>query len=84
MIRFEGRADSASCNSKSFRWEAPVQEFIARENIRRFEAQLDACADPEQRKILSRLLEAERQHLSEALADKQSGSAGSTPPIASA
>jgi rubrerythrin len=49
-----------------------VQEFIARENIRRFEAQLAACTDPEQRKTLSRLLETERQHLAEALADKQS------------
>lgn len=49
-----------------------MQEFIARENIRRFEAQLAACTDPEQRKTLSRLLETERQHLAEALADKQS------------
>lgn len=48
-----------------------MQEFIARENIRRFEAQLAACTDPEQRKTLSRLLEAERAHLHEALADKQ-------------
>lgn len=55
------------------RWRTvPVQEFIARENIRRFEAQLAACTDPEQRKTLSRLLETERQHLAEALADKQS------------
>jgi rubrerythrin len=49
-----------------------VREFIARENIRRFEAQLAACTDPEQRKTLSRLLETERQHLAEALADKES------------
>lgn len=48
-----------------------MQEFIARENIRRFEAQLSACTDPGQRKILSRLLEAERQRLSEALTEKQ-------------
>jgi len=51
--------------------EAPVQEFIARENIRRFEAQLAACNDPEQRGTLARLLEAERQHLAQALAEKQ-------------
>jgi len=47
-----------------------VQEFIARENIRRYEAQLASCADPERQKTLMRLLEAERQHLAEALADK--------------
>lgn len=49
-----------------------MQEFIARENIRRFEAQLAACSDTEQKKVLSRLLEAERQHLAEALEGKQS------------
>lgn len=48
-----------------------MQEFIARENIRRFEAQLDACEDPEQRKTLSRLLAAERERLTQALAEKQ-------------
>lgn len=56
-------------NSRGKLW---VQKFIARENIRRFEAQLAACTDPEQRKTLLRLLEAERQHLAEALSDKQS------------
>lgn len=50
---------------------APMKEFIARENIKRFEAQLDACTDPEQRKTLEVLLETERQHLSEALDAKQ-------------
>ena len=49
-----------------------MQEFIARENIRRFEKQLAACADPKQRKVLSGLLDAERQHLAEALAEKRS------------
>lgn len=48
-----------------------MQEFIARENIRRFEAQLAACTDPEQRKVLSRLLETERNRLKEAVEDKQ-------------
>ena len=33
---------------------------------------LVACTDPEQRKTLSRLLEIERQHLAQALDDKQS------------
>lgn len=50
--------------------DATVQEFIARENIRRFEAQLAACTDPKQRKTLSRLLEAEQQRLTQALAEK--------------
>lgn len=49
-----------------------MQEFIARENIRRFEAQLANCTDPEQREILSRLLEAERLNLTQALAEKES------------
>ena len=48
-----------------------MQEFIARENIRRFEAQLAACTDPQQRAVLVRLLDTERQHLAEALADKR-------------
>ena len=52
-------------------WEAPVQEFIARENIRRFEQQLETCSDPEQRKTLCRLLETERERLAEALVNKQ-------------
>jgi hypothetical protein len=47
-----------------------MQVFIARENIRRFEAKLSACSDPEQRETLSRLLEAERRRLAEALAEK--------------
>lgn len=51
---------------------SPVQEFIARENIRRFEAQLAACSsNPAQRETLSRLLAAERQHLADALAEKR-------------
>ena len=48
-----------------------MQEFIARENIRRFEAQLAACSDAKQRETLSRLLETERQRLTQALAEKQ-------------
>lgn len=47
-----------------------MEEFIARENIRRFEVQLAACTDPGQRETLSRLLEAERQHL-DSLAEKR-------------
>jgi rubrerythrin len=51
-----------------------MQEFIARENIRRFEGQLAACTDPQQRETLARLLEAERQHLAQFLAEKRASS----------
>ena len=47
-----------------------MQEFIARENIKRFVAQLSACTDPQQRETLQRLLDAERQHLKEACLEK--------------
>jgi hypothetical protein len=43
-----------------------VEEFVARENIKRFEAQLAACTDSQQRETLSRLLEEARHHLNEA------------------
>ena len=46
-----------------------MQEFIARQNIKRFEAQLAACTEDEQRQTLLRLLEAERRHLADALAE---------------
>jgi hypothetical protein len=49
----------------------PMQEFVARENIRRFEAQLAACKNEEQRDVLSRLLEKERRALADALAAKE-------------
>ena len=54
-----------------------MQEFIARENIRRFEAQLRTCTDSQQREILSRLLEAERLRLDEALTEKRGRPAAS-------
>ena len=47
-----------------------MEEFIARENIRRFEAQLDSCNDPEQWKVLQQLLEIERQRLTHAKPSK--------------
>jgi rubrerythrin len=53
-----------------------MQEFIARENIRRFEAQLAACTDPEQRKTLTQLLEAEKQQLAEAMNVKRATGTG--------
>ena len=49
----------------------PVQEFIARENIKRFEAQLAACTDPVQRETLMRLLDEAFQQLAEAEAAKR-------------
>ena len=54
-----------------------MQEFIARENIRRFERQLAVCTDPEQCKTLSQLLETERQQLTHVLAVKQAWREGS-------
>lgn len=49
-----------------------VQEFIARENIKRFEAQLAACSDPEQRATLLRLLEQAHQQLAQTEHEKRS------------
>jgi hypothetical protein len=43
-----------------------MKEYVARENIRRFQAQLAACNDPAQRKTLSDLLKVERKRLAEA------------------
>ena len=48
-----------------------MRGFIARENVRRFQAQLDACTDPEQRKTLERLLEAEHQRLKDSRFEKR-------------
>lgn len=43
----------------------PMEEFIARENIRRFQAQLEACDDLKQRRTLQELLDAELQRLAD-------------------
>ncbi len=48
-----------------------MEEFVARENIRRFEAQLDSCTDPDRRDTLLQLLESERQRLADAQAKKR-------------
>jgi hypothetical protein len=40
-----------------------MEEFIARENIRRFEAQLAVCTDERQKAVLQSLLNGERQRL---------------------
>lgn len=52
--------------------ELPMKEFVARENIKRFEAQLAACTDPERRETLLQLLEAEREHLKGVRAERMS------------
>ena len=49
-----------------------MKEFIARENIKRFEAQLAACSDPVQRETLERLLEEAHRRLVEAEAANRS------------
>ena len=54
-----------------------MQEFIARENIKRFEAQLADCTDEEQRQVILRLLEDEQRRLAEIL-ERQS--VGRAPP----
>lgn len=40
-----------------------MDEFIARENIRNFQAQLERCTDEEQRAMLVKLLQNEERHL---------------------
>lgn len=40
-----------------------MDDFIARENIRRFEAQLDSSKDEDQKRAIRALLDAERRHL---------------------
>ena len=62
------------CDPKPATW-GPMREFFARENIRRFEAQLAACTDSKQRKILAQLLDAEREQLADAQASKQADGA---------
>ena len=47
-----------------------MQEFVARENIKRFQSQIAACTDPAQRKVLARLLDEEREKLKDIRAEK--------------
>ncbi len=44
-----------------------MDDFLARQNIRRFEAQLKGERDPQTRATLEILLEAERKRLGDAL-----------------
>jgi hypothetical protein len=48
-----------------------MEEFVARENIRRFETQLADCRDTKQQKTLEELLETERKRLAEAQSMKR-------------
>lgn len=48
-----------------------MREFIARENVRRFEKQLAGCSDPKQREVLLQLLQAERAYLVDAEMNNQ-------------
>ena len=59
------------CDRLADRKAFPVQEFIARENIKRFEAQLAECTDPAQRETLTRLLDEAFRELAEAQAAKR-------------
>ena len=42
-----------------------MEQFVAESYIRLFERKLQSCSRPEERKVLSDLLEAERQRLHE-------------------
>jgi hypothetical protein len=44
-----------------------VEEFVAKENIRRFEAQLAECTDEQQRSVLLGLIEEQRMRLADIL-----------------
>jgi len=44
-----------------------MQEFIARENVRRFKAQLESATDEAQKSAIQGLLDSERQHLQQIL-----------------
>ena len=57
-----------------------MQEFIARENIKRFEAQLTDCTDEEQRQVILRLLEGEQRRLAEILEGQPDGKAPAPKP----
>jgi len=47
-----------------------VEEFVARENIRRFETQLRASSDERQKAVLRGLLAAEQRRLDEVRSHK--------------
>ncbi|HEX8937583.1 MAG TPA: hypothetical protein VF776_04875 [Sphingomicrobium sp.] len=55
-----------------------MEEFIARENIRNFQAQVEVCTDEEQRAMLLKLLQDEELHLA-AIQDKSATGAERSP-----
>lgn len=54
---------SSELPSRREDWLWPMEEFIARENIRRFEKQLADSNDNDQKAEIQALLDAERRHL---------------------
>jgi hypothetical protein len=48
--------------------EIAMEEFIARENIKRFRAQLRTSSDADQKSVLHKLLDAEEKKLQQARA----------------
>ena len=48
-----------------------MEDFIARENIKRFRAQIQSASDPEQKIVIHQLLEAEERKLQQARAAKR-------------
>ena len=55
-----------------------MQEFISRENIRNFQAQLEGCTDEEQRATLLKLLQDEERRLAAIMSKRAAGTERST------
>jgi len=53
----------AGCRLAGLQEPRSVEDFVARENIRRFKTQLAACQDDQQRLTLVKLLKAEEVRL---------------------
>jgi rubrerythrin len=51
-----------------------MDAFIARENIKRFKAQLRSTSDEEQKAVLRKLLDEEEEHLKQVIDAKHSAS----------
>ena len=50
-----------------------MEEFIARENIRNFQSQLEDCTDEAQKATLLQLLRDEERHLEEIIGKRAAG-----------
>ncbi|WP_158582003.1 hypothetical protein [Sphingomonas edaphi] len=55
-----------------------MDDFVVRENIKRFEAQLQCVADRRQRAVIEKLLKAERERLLELAESKSSAALAQT------